>query len=255
MEQFVDFSALGTESGLELVALVTIVFVAGIIRGFTGFGSALLVVPALSVLFGPLEAVVISALIEIPISIGLLPTAIREAERRTVVPMLLMFVIFVPVGAFLLTVFNPQAVKVIISVIVLMMVVVIWQQRKMAAMLSAQATLAVGAAAGISQGLTGMAGPLFVTALMARGEPARLTRANIIALSAGLIAIAVISFATFGLITLEKLVYAALATPAILAGAWTGAVAFHRLSHRNIRGMILTFLAVIAVLTLVQNLW
>jgi uncharacterized membrane protein YfcA len=134
------------------------------------------------------------------------------------------------------------------------MVLVLWQQRKMVAMLSSRATLAVGAVAGVSQGLTGMAGPLFVTALMARGESAALTRANIIALAGGLIAISALSFWVFGLIYAKTLFYAALATPAILAGVWTGSWAFRKLSHWNIRGMILVFLATIAVMTLWQNL-
>ncbi len=249
-----SLSEIGVAPGLELLALLVIVYLAGIIRGFTGFGSALLVVPALSMLFGPVQAVVIEVLIEIPISLGLLPTVLREAERRTVLPMLVMFVIFVPVGAYLLTVFDPQAVKILISVFVLIMVIVIWQQRRMVAMLSSRATLAVGIASGVSQGLTGMAGPLFVTALMARGEAPALTRANIIALAGGLIAVSVVSFGLFGLITIETLVYAALATPAIMAGVWTGTLGFRRLSHWNIRGMILVFLAIIAVVTLVQNL-
>lgn len=254
MQQILDLPAAGIELSLKLVALVVIVYLAGIIRGFAGFGSALLVVPALSVLFGPVQAVVIEVLVEIPISLGLLPTVIREAERRTVVPMLLMFVVFVPVGALLLTVTDPQIIRILISVFVLAMVLVLWQQRKMAAMLSSRATLGVGAVAGVAQGLTGMAGPLFVTALMARGEAPALTRANIIALAGGLIAISAVSFWIFGLIHPGTLAYAALATPAILAGVWTGSWAFRKLSHWNIRAMILVFLAAIALITLWQNL-
>lgn len=89
-------------------AMMAIVFIAGIIRGFAGFGSALLAVPALAVLYGPAQAIVIEVLIEIPVVLGMSPIAIREAKRETVQPMLLMFVAFVPLGTLLLTIINPD---------------------------------------------------------------------------------------------------------------------------------------------------
>jgi len=240
--------------GIDIFAMFVVVFIAGIIRGFTGFGSALLTVPALSMLYGPEQAVVIEVLIEIPVSLGLLPIAIRQAERRTVLPMLVMFVFFVPIGTLLLTVIDPTSVKIFISFFVLTMVVVIAQQNKLVTFFSPRANLIAGAISGTSQGLTGMAGPLFATALLARGESAALTRANIIALAGGIISISVVSFWAFGLMTPRILIYATLASPAILLGVWTGSVAFRRLSHWNLRGVILVFLALTAAVTLYQTL-
>lgn len=237
----------------QLVVLFAIVFVAGIIRGFLGFGSALLTVPALSMLYGPAQAVVIGVLIEIPTSLGLLPVAIRESERRTVWSMLLTFVVFVPVGALLLKAVNPESMKVVISFAVLVMVGIIALQDRMVLFLSRSGILLAGAASGLAQGMTGMAGPLFVTALLARGENAILTRANIVALAGGLIAISVVSFWTVGLITAGTIIYAALGTPSILLGVWTGSVLFRRLSRRNLRYVILAFLAVISLVTLFQS--
>ena len=86
------------ELGVEVYAILVVVLLAGVIRGFAGFGSALLTVPVLSMLYGPVQAVVIAVLLEVPTSLGLLPIAIRGADRKTVFPMLIMFVLFVPVG-------------------------------------------------------------------------------------------------------------------------------------------------------------
>ena len=179
---------------IKLALMCTVVFVAGIIRGFLGFGSALLIVPALSVLYGPALAVVIGVLIEIPTSLGLLPVAIRQAERRTVTKMLLTFLVFVPVGTLLLKSVNPEWMKVVISLVVLVMVGIIALQERMVVLLSHFGTLFAGATSGVAQGMTGMAGPLFVTALLARGESAIQTRANIVALAGGLITISATSF-------------------------------------------------------------
>jgi uncharacterized membrane protein YfcA len=242
------------ELGIEFFIMYVVVFIAGIIRGFTGFGSALLTVPALSLLYGPEQAVVIEVLIEIPVSLGLLPIALREAERKTVLPMLTMFAVFVPIGALMLTIIDPRSVKIFISLFVLTMVGVIWQQNKLTSLFSPKVNLLVGAISGTSQGLTGMAGPLFATALLARGENASLTRANIIALAGGIIGLSVISFWAFGLMTEQAVIYAVLVSPAILLGVWTGAIVFRRLSHWNLRNVILIFLAITAIVTLFQAL-
>ena len=62
----------------SFLILIIVVYFSGIIRGYTGFGSALLTIPALAVLFGPVQAVAIEILIEIPVSIGLLPKAMKS---------------------------------------------------------------------------------------------------------------------------------------------------------------------------------
>ena len=238
----------------RFAAMMVIVYLAGIIRGFTGFGSALLCVPALAVLYGPAQAVVIEVLIEIPVSLGLLSVALREAKRKTVLPMLCMFALFVPVGALLLTVVNPDAVKIFMSVFVLISVGIMWQQKRVVRLISPGITYLFGAISGTTQGMSGIAGPLFATAMIARGDSSSVTRANISALSGGIIALSVTSFWFFGLLTAEAVFYAALASPSILLGVWTGAFLFRRTTLLDLRSVILVFLTLIAIFTLFDTL-
>ncbi len=250
----VTIAGFDVELDTSLYIMMVIVYLAGIIRGFTGFGSALLTVPALAVLYGPVQAVAIEILIEIPVSLGLLPLALHEAERKTVLPMLGMFVLFVPFGTFMLTLINPEMVKVIISLFVLFSVGIMSQQSRVASLFSPKANFLVGAVSGTTQGLTGMAGPLFATALLARGEESSLTRANISTLAGGIIGLSVVSFWAFGLITTQTVFYAIVASPAILLGVWTGSILFRKFSHRNFRAVILCFLAFSALVTLYQTI-
>ena len=252
-DRFVD-SGFAFEIETNIYAMLAVVFIAGIIRGFAGFGSALLTVPALSMLYEPAQAVVIAVLIEIPTSLGLLPIALRGANPQTILPMLIMCVLFVPVGTLLLTVINPEYVKIFISLFVLVMVVIIIRQKKLVTLFSPKANWIVGAVSGTSQGLTGMAGPLFATALLARNEEAPLLRANIIAIAAGLIATSAISLWGYGLITVQTLVYAVVACPVILLGLWVGTILFRRLSHWNLRWVILVILVVTAIAGLYRAL-
>ena len=79
MPEIVTLFGIPVSLDWQLAMLFAIVFLAGIIRGFAGFGSALLAVPALAVLYGPAQAVVIEVLLEIPVTLGLLPVAVRKA--------------------------------------------------------------------------------------------------------------------------------------------------------------------------------
>ena len=242
------------EIDLQLLLILGVVFLAGTLRGFMGFGSALLTVPALAVLFDPVQAVVIAMLLEIPVSLSLLPTAIKRSQPRTVLPMLSIFLIFIPVGVWLLRSVDPDLMKIIISVFVLIMVGVIFVQNRLAAILSPMGLILTGIIGGISQGLTGIAGPLFATAILARGESASQSRANIIALAGGVTLISLISFWVLGLLTQKAIVTVAVATVPMLLGVAGGSVLFRRLSHYNLRNVILVFLAVVAVVTLIPTL-
>ena len=248
---FADASAI---LDARFVTMMFVVFLAGIVRGFAGFGSALLAVPALAVIYGPVQAVVIEVMIEIPVCLGLLPTAFKHAERRTIFPMLAMFLVFVPVGAVLLTITSPDLVKILISLFVLFAVVLLWQQPRITRMISPKTNYIVGALSGTTQGLTGMAGPLFATALIARGDSSIRTRANISSLACGMIFFSVISFSFIGLITAELALYAILASPGMLVGVWVGTLLFHRYGGHKLRGFILCFLAVTAIFTLFETL-
>ena len=58
-----DFAHATAFTDERSLIMLMVVLIAGIIRGFTGFGSALLAVPALATIYGPVEAVVIEVLI------------------------------------------------------------------------------------------------------------------------------------------------------------------------------------------------
>jgi uncharacterized protein len=235
--------------------MLIVVYFSGIIRGYTGFGSALLTVPALAILFGPVQAVAIEILIEIPVSIGLLPTAYKNFEKKTVVPILIAFLIFVPLGTFLLILIDPNIVKVIISLFVLFSVYLLSQQSQIKSLVSVKANYVIGALSGLTQGLTGMAGPIFATAILAKGDNSLITRANIVMLSAAIIGLSVTSFFIFGLITNQTIFYALMASPAILLGAWTGSVLFEKYSSKNFKTVMLCVLIVSALFTLLDSLY
>ena len=91
-----------------IFALIGITLFAGMVRGFTGFGSALILVPVLAVFYDPKVAVVAELIIEIPMTIWLTATATKSAEKKTVVPMVISILIAIPIGVLTLKYFDSQ---------------------------------------------------------------------------------------------------------------------------------------------------
>lgn len=237
-----------------ILLLWAVIFLAGIVRGFSGFGSALIAVPILAYLYGPAAAVVIEVLIEIPVVLYLLPNAVRNAHHKTIGPMLAMFAVGVPLGAALLSWVDPHPMKIALSVIVLISVALVAKQSNLANLMTPRRTLAAGLISGLSQGLTAIASPIFATAMIARNDDATTTRANIILLAAALIAFALASYVFVGLLTPSTLAHAIIAAPALILGVIAGSLIFQRFAKLNLRPVFLTLIALIALATLADAL-
>ena len=75
---------------------------AGLMRGFAGVGSGMLMAPIFAVLFGPVETVGIIILMEIVVTGQLLPDVHRDIDWRVIAPMGLAAALLMPVGSWVL---------------------------------------------------------------------------------------------------------------------------------------------------------
>ena len=68
----------------QLAVAAVMVALAGLVRGFSGFGSALVLTPSLALLYGPEKAVPVVIVLETVWSVQMLRDGWRGAERREV---------------------------------------------------------------------------------------------------------------------------------------------------------------------------
>ena len=76
--------------------------VAGLMRGFAGFGSAMLMAPIFAILFGSAEMVVTVVAIELIVSLQLFPQVRQHADWKTLTPMSVAACAAMPLGVWLL---------------------------------------------------------------------------------------------------------------------------------------------------------
>lgn len=256
MSEFFDPSSLremGLFDPIMFFALATVAL-GGALRGFTGFGGALVIVPALSIIFTPQEAVPMHAVLEIPGLLQLMPTAIRHADRPTVVPMILALIISIPVGVGMLAAINPELMRIIISVVVLLMVALIATKWRYSGPVRLPVSLGAGATGGLIHGMTGVGGPVIVSVLMARDDATDTIRANIIAMMGSLISIGLPVLWAYGLLTPRVLIVGAIAAPVYLGSITIGSRFYAGSGKEFHRVVSLIMLTVIGISTLIAAL-
>ena len=100
------------------LAVVSIVTVAGFVRGTTGFGGAMLMSPILSILIGPVPTVVTALLLETAAALVMFPEAFPQARWRTLLYLILPAVFTVPLGGYLLLTLDPAIARKLIAAVV-----------------------------------------------------------------------------------------------------------------------------------------
>lgn len=114
--------------------------------------------------------------------------------------------------------------------------------------------MAFGVASGLSQGLTGAAGP---TTAMYLYSATKTTTSFVFISSVVYIALDILqlsAFVGFGLFSMERLVASVLLIPPVFAGTWLGIKYRRRLSVERFRQMLLIMLAATAVALIAKGL-
>ncbi|TFF22940.1 sulfite exporter TauE/SafE family protein [Jiella endophytica] len=209
-----------TQSGLLFI--VATAFVAGLARGFSGFGAALIFVPLASAIVGPKLAAPVLLVIDAVAALGLLPGALRKAEAPSVAVMAIGGAIGVLLGTLLLTVASPLAVRWFIASVVVILLVLLASGWRYHGRPKTLLTIAVGTVSGVFSGAAGTGGPPVVAYWLGSPRAGKVVRANIVAYFAVSTVFTVVSYAVGGLFIRALLPLIVATGPLYAAGLFAG---------------------------------
>lgn len=241
---FEDLSAL-LDGRLALAATVTAL--AGVVRGFSGFGSALVMTPALSALYGPAEAVPVVIMLEVALSFQLLPAAWPRSERRQVVLMVLAALPGIPLGVWALRASDPGLLRWVISGGILFFLGLLLLGRRRRGPARWPGLMLAGALSGAANGASGVGGPPVVLYYLAGQNPAASIRANVIVFFFAIDLITLPWLAVQGLLSWSGLALAAVTLPLAALGVRLGSRIFDRASERAFRLAAFAIIAAVAL--------
>jgi len=227
----------------DVAVAVAVIFVAGLIRGFSGFGSALILSPVLSLLWGPTVGVPVAVLVEVAPALQLTPPALRIAHWRTVCSIGIPALLLIPVGSWMLVSLPAETMRRAIALMVLALVAILWSGWRYRGPRGSLPSAVVGALGGFLSGSSGIGGPPAIIYLMSGGDAPALIRANLIGyftvIGAGLIAF----FSFSGLVTVDVLWRAGLLIPGFVLGIIIGSRLFRLASEQTFRHIAFSALA------------
>jgi uncharacterized membrane protein YfcA len=226
-------------------------FVAGLMRGFAGFGSAILMAPIFAVLLGPVHMVPMVAAIELPMSVMLFLGSQKDVEWKFVAPLSAIAMAAMPVGLWLLVSLDAAAITRAVSVIVLLFVAVLITGWRYQGPRPLALTLGIGGISGAMMATTSVGGPPVLLYMLAAAMPAATIRANIVAyyLLTGFILVTMVMLASPT--ALAAVIDAMVLLPVILASSWIGSRLAGKAADQTYRWIAYIFLAAAGIIGLV----
>lgn len=221
--------------------------IAGMVRGFAGFGAAMVMTPVFSALYGPAVGVPLCLMLEIVVVLPLLPAVVPLVDWRRIGLLLAAAAAGVPVGNLVLTRSEPEPMRWAISAIVLGAVTLLASGWRYAGQPRTATTLAAGVSSGFLNGLSGMAGPPIAFYYLAGNETVTRVRANLTTYFVFVDLMALIAFLSRGLIDWKTGAQGLFLTPAVVLGGVLGARLFPLASERFYRRLALALLVGVAI--------
>lgn len=225
-------------------------FLAGVVRGFTGFGSALIFVPVVSAAFSPQLAAPVFLVIDVVLGLPLMVGALRLVRWRTVLPVALTAMVTSPIGAYLLAVGDPLTLRWAITAIVIAVLILMMSGWRYHGEPQTMASVGVGASAGLLGGISQTSGPPVIAYWISGPNSTAVVRANFICFFT---IVGVSSFAAYfwnGLFTWEVGELVLVVTPVYAAALYLGARVFRKSGIRTYRGLAYAVIALAAIVSM-----
>lgn len=239
-----------TLSDSHFIAAAAIALLAGVVRGFSGFGSALIYVPLIAAVYEPRIATVSYALMDVICIAPIALRAFRHCHWREVIPAIVVSFVTVPLGTKMQNALDPIVLRWIMAGFVFAFVALLAAGWRYPWPPSAPAAAAVGALSGFAGGAVQMSGPPAILYWLGGTSGARIVRANLLAFLFPLGLNLLASYGWHGLMTAKPIALAVLLWPVYIVALIVGVRVLHGTSdatYRRIAYAIVTLAAIVSL--------
>ena len=226
------------------------VFLAGFLRGFTGFGFALAAVPVLTLFVEPAAVVPAIPIVAMVAGAEQMRRAWRVANWHAIRRLLIGAVLGAPFGVLALSFLPANIMRALIGLVLLCAVLALWRGYRFKERPPTSAQVGIGIASGLLNGATAMGGPPVILYFLAAPEGVAIGRASLLVYFFFISAWSIVAQTVVGLIDLKVVVLALLMIPVMALGNVIGDRMFNRSKASTYQRIALGFLLVIAILAI-----
>jgi uncharacterized protein len=220
---------------------------AAFIRGMTGFGMAIILVPLLGMIMRPDHAVVLAILLQFIIGPVGLRTIIVDSHKASAFVIAGLAVVTTPLGLWLLAHTAPDVARIAIALIAVGAFALIIVTRNHVREPSRVTAVFVGISAGVLTGFAAMPGPPVIPYYLREAFAPRVARASMLLIFFATAIAGTLSAFFLGLVQTDLAVLSLMLFPAMFIGNALGARAFGKVSPLLWRSLVAVILGIAAV--------
>jgi uncharacterized membrane protein YfcA len=227
--------------------------VAAFVRGFTGFGLAVVGVPLLTLFFAPADIVPAIMILAILAGLQILPKVWRSIDWRLLTPTILGAAIGTPIGTAVLAGIPANAMRMLIGAAVLIASIAIQFGYRFKQRPAAPVSAGFGLIAGLTGGAAAMPGPSVIFLFLSAPIAVEAGRASLVLFFQASAIMSALSATAQGLMPLHTFVLGALLLPAMLLGNFLGDRLFDRASAKAYRRVVVLLLFGLGAIALLRG--
>ena len=152
---------------------------AGLVRGFSGFGTGMIYVPLAAQVLSPVWVLISIMVIDVLGPIPIIPRTLRESAPKDVMRLMIGALIGVPLGVMVLLILPVDLFRYAVSVLTLALLVLLIMGYRFKGTVGAPMTVGIGMSGGFMAGSVGLPGPPVIFFYMSRALSPAVIRANI----------------------------------------------------------------------------
>ena len=239
---------------LSWVFALCAVFVAAFIRGLTGFGFALILAPILLLILSPTSVVVVNLLLGLLSNIVVLSYSFKNVNLKKISPMIISSLFGIPVGAWIISVTAPSALKILIGGVTVSFAIPLALGFSKTFTREKLASGICGFLSGVLTSSTSIGGPPVVLFMHSQNWQKDVIHPSLAAYFLLVCSWSLVILSVSGLINAQMIVSAISLAPALLIGIGLGMIVFRRINTRYFRWFSMVIVICAGILGILSGL-
>jgi uncharacterized membrane protein YfcA len=238
-----------------ILASAAVVFLASLVQGLTGFGSALVMVPILVNFMPPRMVVPLSLLSGTVINLILALRERRHLQGKMVATLLIPALIGLPLGTLLLLFAEGNLIRIVIGVIIITSALLLVAGFRFDIRREIHALIPAGFLSGLLNSSVSMSGPPLILLFQNQRMPKDLFRANLVTYFLAVNLFTIPAFMIAGLFDERIIAVWAAVIPSIVIGISLGSLISKKVDQVSFRRLVLILVALSGLSALISGVY
>ncbi|MEM9332444.1 MAG: sulfite exporter TauE/SafE family protein [Pseudomonadota bacterium] len=233
-----------------MMIVMVIVFITGIVRGFSGFGSGMIIGPSTAAFFSPVTSLAMLTILDAVPTLTLVWGARRSVNWKEVIPIVVGYALLVPLGVWVLKTGDPITLRWFISISILIAVAILWSGWKYTGPRTSPVSFSFGGLGGFMGAAAALPGPPVLVYWLASTARAITVRANMIYYLFLTDLIVIVGYLVGDIYTVESVLRGLICVPVYFVGILIGTHFFAGASDQLYRKIAFIMILISAITSL-----